>query len=316
MGENQYLIPVETKNEFACLGVHTAERTKLIALGEIKKGIATFRNVEPGLIYQLFTYSGKTIQPAGFPVLLKEQNQLHQFIPDTSRRESVRLYRKFRLAEWLYKYMNRMVGGVIEGANDCSFLFPVFHYEITDSVRHIITKSFSPGPSGHVRYIRFKAAHNQKIDLAEITFYDEKTGLSIRDVDISGSAPAEIYKNGYLTNVTDGDLLTYYMSADTGAVVLFDFKKKVELSRIDITPHTDDNYIRKGDVYELFYHAGCEGWRSLGRQTAEELYLDYSDVPQNSLLWLHNHSRGREEQVFYMKDGKQVFTGRTEAQGY
>lgn len=317
VGENQYLIPVEVQKEaYAYLGVHTAERTTLIDMGEIKEGRATFKNVEPGLIYQLFSYSGTGIESAGFPVLLKERGQFHQFVPDTTRRESVRIYRKYRLAEWLSNYMNRMVGGVIEGANDPSFAFPVFHYAITDSVRDIITKSFYPGPLGHVRYIRFKAAYNKKIDLAEITFYNEQTGTCIRDMAISGSSPAEIYKNGSLKNIADGDLLTYYMSADTGAVVLFDFRKEVELSQIEITPHTDDNYIRKGDTYELFYHAGREGWKTLGRQTAVELYLDYSDVPQNSLLWLHNHSRGREEQVFYMKDGKQVFTGRTEAQGY
>jgi hypothetical protein len=34
-------------------------------------------------------------------------------------------------------------------------------------------------------------------------------------------------------------------------------------------------------------------------------------MPENALLWLRNHTRGREEQVFYIKDGKQVFTGRT-----
>jgi hypothetical protein len=34
-------------------------------------------------------------------------------------------------------------------------------------------------------------------------------------------------------------------------------------------------------------------------------------VTENALLWLHDHTSGREEQVFYIKDGKPVFTGKT-----
>lgn len=70
--------------------------------------------------------------------------------------------------------------------------------------------------------------------------------------------------------------------------------------------HNDDNYIR-GDKYELFYHGGVDGWISLGKKEAEEIELLYKNVPGNNLLWLHNETRGREEQVFYSKNRKQVF---------
>lgn len=48
------------------------------------------------------------------------------------------------------------------------------------------------------------------------------------------------------------------------------------------------------------------GW-SLGRKTAVEAQLVYENVPVNALLWLTNLSRGRDEQVFYIEDGEQVF---------
>ncbi len=35
--------------------------------------------------------------------------------------------------------------------------------------------------------------------------------------------------------------------------------------------------------------------------------LVYENVPRGALLWLHNHTRGVEEQVFRWLDGKQVF---------
>lgn len=72
-------------------------------------------------------------------------------------------------------------------------------------------------------------------------------------------------------------------------------------------PRNDDNFIRLGDQYELFYQDGFRGWISLGRQVASELTLHYDNIPKNSVLWLRNLSRGREETVFRNEDGRQVF---------
>ena len=52
---------------------------------------------------------------------------------------------------------------------------------------------------------------------------------------------------------------------------------------------------------------GPDGWVSLGRKTATEPRLVYNNVPKNALLWLHNLSAGKEEQVFYMQNGQQIF---------
>jgi hypothetical protein len=35
--------------------------------------------------------------------------------------------------------------------------------------------------------------------------------------------------------------------------------------------------------------------------------LKYRDVPAGALLWLHNHSGGREERIFTYENGKQVW---------
>ena len=39
-------------------------------------------------------------------------------------------------------------------------------------------------------------------------------------------------------------------------------------------------------------------------------YLEYDHVPAGALLWLHNRTKGVEEQVFCWKEGKQVFNYR------
>ena len=63
------------------------------------------------------------------------------------------------------------------------------------------------------------------------------------------------------------------------------------------------------DVYkrqELFCHAGTEGWKSLGKQRADTTCLDWI-VPDNALFWLRDLTRGREEHIFFMQNGRQKF---------
>ena len=90
-----------------------------------------------------------------------------------------------------------------------------------------------------------------------------------------------------------------------------DRKEQVALGRKypyygeDFSYPYDSNNIRVGDVYELRYWQ--DGWQSLSRMRAASDTLVYRDVPVGALLWLHNHSGGREERIFTYEDGKQVW---------
>ncbi len=66
-----------------------------------------------------------------------------------------------------------------------------------------------------------------------------------------------------------------------------------------------DYFIHVGDLYELYYYSSC-GWKSLGKQRADDFQLIY-EVPANALLWLRNISRGNEERIFVYKKGKQIW---------
>ena len=72
-------------------------------------------------------------------------------------------------------------------------------------------------------------------------------------------------------------------------------------------PRNDDNFIHLGDTYELYYYDKHRKWKSLGRQTAKEMTIYYDNVPEGALLILRNHTRGRQERCFYMKNGEQIF---------
>ncbi|MCF2688188.1 hypothetical protein I6E64_03790, partial [Bacteroides fragilis] len=110
-----------------------------------------------------------------------------------------------------------------------------------------------------------------------------------------------------LEYVTDGNILTYFQARDTSSYLAYDLGESMPIERIVFSPRNDDNYIWPGDNYELFYQDGINGWKSLGRKVATERKIEFL-VPQNALLWLRNCTKGREEQVFIYKNGRQTFT--------
>jgi hypothetical protein len=85
-----------------------------------------------------------------------------------------------------------------------------------------------------------------------------------------------------------------------------DMKKQICLKRIVYLPRNDDNFIREGEIYELFYW-NLNGWLSLGKQTGyrETQKLIYRDVPKGALFLLKNLTKGKEERIFTYEDGKQ-----------
>lgn len=107
--------------------------------------------------------------------------------------------------------------------------------------------------------------------------------------------------------VNDNDWVSFYKNIRKGSEVVLDYGKPVAISSLVYIPRNDDNYVRMGDTYELLYHDGERGWRTLGRQKASSSSLIYENVPDNALLWLRNHTRGKEERAFYYEHDKQIF---------
>ena len=109
--------------------------------------------------------------------------------------------------------------------------------------------------------------------------------------------------------MTDGDGLTTYQAKEHGPQTLvFDLGGIYRLSDMLYIPHNDGNYIEPGDTYELFYQNGSEGWKSLGRKTADADSLVYEGVPGNAVFWLRDLTKGREEQQFVLDgQGEQSF---------
>jgi hypothetical protein len=83
----------------------------------------------------------------------------------------------------------------------------------------------------------------------------------------------------------DKDPLTFFdASQPNGAWVGLDLGVKKPINKIRFLARNDMNSICIGNNYELFYWDGK--WISLGRIKADNLFLIYHNVPENSILSL------------------------------
>lgn len=65
------------------------------------------------------------------------------------------------------------------------------------------------------------------------------------------------------------------------------------------------SYLVSGKTYELFYWEN--EWKSLGKVTAENKPLEYQNVPSNGLYWLVEDDSKKEERIFTIRDGRQIW---------
>lgn len=109
-------------------------------------------------------------------------------------------------------------------------------------------------------------------------------------------------------NVFDGDVLTYYAWSHKEYVWAgMEFNSPKQIKKIIYLPRNDDNCIRNGELYELFYWNNK--WVSLGQQTgsSKTYKLTYKNVPTHALFLLRNLTKGTEERIFTYENGKQVW---------
>ena len=153
-------------------------------------------------------------------------------------------------------------------------------------------------------YMRYKADNDKCAELAEMTFY--ANGKAVSPIAVWGSPTEKGNMHVLAKHVADGDPLSYYLSLDKGGEVVVDLGRVAVIDCLEYMPRNDDNFISPGDIYELFCHAGTEGWKSLGKQRADTTCLDWI-VPDNALFWLRDLTRGREEHIFFMQNRRQKF---------
>lgn len=272
-----------------------------IDVAQIKNGMAVFPNVESEVIYAPLVNEGDKYREVDYPFLF-DGKDIHPYIPDLLKRDTVTLWRKHTFFSWIKNRLGKLYHARIEFSERKDFCQIGYSHFIPDTPRICHTEVRFPVPL-RCRYVRYCAARGKRTEISEFQFYGN--GGQYHPLSVRGEEPLSLLTPAEYA--FDDDPLSYYATKVPGATFFIDFGKSVEIERFVIMPRNDDNFIRVGDTYELFYHGGSRGWLSLGCKTATEPKLVYDNMPHGALFHLRCLTRGIEEQVFHIENGKQVF---------
>lgn len=269
-----------------------------LAWCKVHHGKAVFTNVEGLMAFRLASFEGDSLRMRSDPFILDRPTGDIRFLSPQQKQVSITVFHKFPL--YLDGVSGRMIGGVFEGSNDSRFRHTDTLYVVKDRPMRLITTVYS-GNKKTYRFVRYRGKDGSHCNVAEIAFFDENgQPLQGHVIGTPGGASDHDY-----TQAVDGDPYTAfdYPNANGGWVGL-DLKTPHIVHSIVYSPRNRDDYIRRGDHYELFY---CDkSWKSAGVQTAISDSLTFR-VPAETLLYLKNHSRGQDERIFEYRDGIQIF---------
>ena len=292
----------DSKLDYQYIGVfHPDHHWVPVDGAAVKNGKAVFPHVEREVVYApLVKGEDSDFEVSGYPFFF-DGKEVHPYVPDTTHLDTVVLQRKYPLLTWTAAHLSEVCGGKFEFSNDRNFRSIEYAYVVADTPRVAYNEVVLP-QAVRCRYVRYVAPLGKRTRLAELQLY---TGKQLhKPVYVEGSKLENVV--AVKENVFDGDPLSSYYTWELGATLWADLGKSVWLDRFVYIPQNDDNFIRPGDTYELFYHDGRNGWVSLGRQKAKGLSLTYA-VPRGALLHLRCLTRGEEEQAFAMENGRQEF---------
>lgn len=302
-GENIVNVEIDSrKDENVYLAIFSPRGWLPIDVTQSEKTLATFKNIEPNCIYQALTKKSRDLQVAGYPFVYVKDT-IHYLKPNEGLSETIDLTRKMPLMKNYFSFLHRAVlGARIEASIDSSFKDKDVIWEFTDTLHSNYNELLPEKWDKKFRFIKYCSPKDSRIEFADIMLYKDAEGqIQIPLKRISDLEPLHA-----LDRLTDGNILSFFESRDTNCFIKYDLGVPTPIEKIIFYPRNDDNFIWPGDEYELFYQNGTAGWVSLGRKMATDRTITFS-APKNALLWLRNLTKGREEQVFVYRNGRQYF---------
>ena len=271
---------------------------------EYDAGHLVFRYVRNGAVLRVATYEDGVLSFLTDPFYMDRETNVPYYYSLGEEKQDIVLYAKSTIEpENLFR--ERMIGGVFEGSNRSDFLEKDTLFIIPNKPGRLNTVAYSWSDEKY-RYIRYVGPPGAHCNVAEIAFYEKNDTVALSGKIIGTPGCCQHDGTHEYTNVFDGKTWTSFDYFEhVGGWAGLDLERKAHVSRIVYTPRNRDNYIRPGDTYELFY---CDrDWKSLGMIHAVSDSLKFCGVPSNALLFLHNHTRGKEERIFFYKDGEQLW---------
>ncbi|MDP3444353.1 MAG: hypothetical protein Q8T08_15960, partial [Ignavibacteria bacterium] len=207
-------IPVQKgtseKQDKAYLAVFAEKDWLPVDWGQIEKDTVHFNKVGRGGVYLPMNISETGKIPLSYPFLLNESGNIHYLHPNLRNTQSVRLLRKFPMNERKSKFINRMMGGVFQGANSPDFTNAITLATI-DSFPGEYFNTILINEKRTFRYVRYLAPKNSFGDVAEVEFYEDVTSSSKLKGKIIGTVePSNGREKTSRSKAFDDDVLTFF----------------------------------------------------------------------------------------------------------
>lgn len=300
--EKQYKTKRSGKIAYLC--VSDRDRWTPVDWTAYDAGHLAFQYVRNGSFMRVATYEDGTLCFLTDPFYVDKQSNESCYYPAEKGKEDVVLYAKSDIeVENLFR--ERMIGGVFEGSNRSDFLEKDTLFIIQNKPGRLNTVVYSWSDRKY-RYIRYVGPTGAYCNVAAVAFYEKNDTVALSGKIIGTPGCYQHDGTHEYTNVFDGKTWTSFdYSKPTGGWAGLDLGREVKVDRIVYTPRNRDNYVRPGDVYELFY---CDkDWKSAGTIKATADSLVFRDIPENALLFLRNHTRGLDERIFIYENGSQLW---------
>ena len=270
----------------------------------MKDNKITFSHVESDVVCSIGIWDKEQLQIISDPFLIDPDTHTCKFYRPKESYSSKCLFNKYSI--FVGDFVDRMIGGVVEGSNDSDFVCCDTLFMIEKAPLRLLNIVY-PSNDKSYRYVRYRGKDGSYCNISELLLFENASDtipLKGRVIGTPGSKHGD-GKQEY-TNVFDGDFYTSFnYKYESGGWAGLDLSYPHKISKIGYVPRNRDNFVRKGDVYELFFWK--EGkWNSLGRKVSSSDSLVY-DTPDNSLLYLKNMVRGKDERIFDVVNGIQQF---------
>jgi len=298
------------KNIYLCVFV-AGKNWQPIYVTKAKNSKVIFEHLNKKVVYLPCSFNGSEFIAIAPPFYMNDDNIAKEIVPHRIEKTNVYLKRKHVLTfHWTDRW-SFFLGGKFEGSNFPDFRNKTVLHEINELPTGIEKINFSTPEK--FRYIRFIARSDADPNFAEITFEGK---ISLGDKakhKLNGKMIYDNIEEISLVRGMDGDNSTFFRITNTPGVPQKGYwfgydlgaNNKSYFTGVEYCPISDQNMIEPGDLYELFYFKNK--WISLGTQIATENHLIYENVPKGALLWLRDHTKGREERIFTYENGRQVW---------
>lgn len=274
---------------------------KPVYWGEIKGNKAHFERMGRNVLYMPVLWDGNMVIPFGKLFFLELTGKVRYIETDILHRQDVHLSRKFPMLRHVFAQRDFMRHGKIEVANNADFSDAITIAKLPDWDISSDTINLSlVTPS---RFWRFKSSDSHRCDMAEIYFWQEGAVERMKSTVVKGCLRPGL--DDFLW-FQDDDQLTSLWAEGDDFWAGYDFLEPVSIDRISFIRRGDGNNIQPGMNYELYYWQ-TDHWKSLGEQTAKDVYLVYKNAPAKALFYIKCLSYGLDNRIFEYINGEVVW---------